>query len=99
MAEVVVIEFSAPDAGSIYRHVNRILGWDGAPSPDVRPEGLISSIAGESGDKLIVVEAWESREHQEKFMHSQLGPALAEAKAAHPSRVDWFSGVIDFHMH
>ena len=99
MPEVVVIEFSAPGAGSIYSRVNRILGWDGAPGPEVRPEGLISSIAGESADKLIVVEAWESRDLQEKFMHSQLGPALAEAKAAHPCRVEWFSGVVDFHLH
>ena len=99
MAEVVVIEFSAPGAGDIYSRVNRILGWDGAPGPEVRPEGLISSIAGKSGDKLIVVEAWESREHQEKFMHSQLGPALAQANAAHPSRVEWFTGVADFHLH
>ena len=96
MPEVVVIEFSGPAAGSIYPRVNRILGWDGAPGPEVRPEGLISSIAGESGDKLIVVEAWDSRELQEKFMHSQLGPALAEAKAAPPSRVEWFTEVIDF---
>ena len=99
MAEVVVIEFSAPGAGGIYSRVNRILGWDGTPGAEVRPEGLISSIAGESGDKLIVVEAWESREHQEKFMHSQLGPALAGAQAGHPSRVEWFTGVIDFHLH
>jgi hypothetical protein len=98
MAEVVVIEFSAPGAGSIYMRVNGILGWDGVPGREVRPEGLISSIAGESGDKLIVVETWESREQQEKFMHSQLGPALAKAKAAEPSRVEWFHGVIDFHL-
>lgn len=99
MAEVVVIEFSAPGAGDIYPRVNRILGWDGAPGPEVRPEGLISSIAGKSGDKLIVVEAWESVEHQEKFMHSQLGPALAQARAARPSRVEWLTGVADFHLH
>ena len=98
MAEVVVIEFSAPGAGGIYARVNRILGWDGAPGPEVAPEGLISSIAGQSGDKLIVVEAWESRQHQEKFMRSQLGAALAEAGAAHPSRVEWFTGVVDFHL-
>jgi len=98
MAEVIVIEFAAPDAGSIYNRVNRILGWGGVPGPEVRPEGLISSIAGESGDKLIVVETWESKAHQEKFMHDQLGPALAEAKVAPPTRVEWFSGVIDFHL-
>ena len=98
MAEVVVIEFAAPGAGSIYMRVNGILGWNGVPGPEVKPEGLISSIAGESGDKLIVVETWESRKHQEEFMQNQLGPALAEAKAAHPSRVEWFTGVIDFHL-
>ncbi|MGD8320977.1 MAG: hypothetical protein PVJ02_10990 [Gemmatimonadota bacterium] len=98
MAEVIVLEFSAPDAGSIYMRVNGILGWGGVPGPEVRPEGLISSIAGESGDKLIVVETWESREHQEAFMQNQLGPALGKAEAAQPSRVEWFSGVIDFHL-
>ncbi len=98
MAEVVVIEFSAPDAGSIYMRVNGILGWDGVPGPGVKPEGLISSIAGESGDKLIVVETWETREQQATFMETQLGPALAKAQAAHPSRVEWFSGLIDFHL-
>ncbi len=98
MAEVIVLEFAAPDAGSIYPRVNHLLGWGGVPAPDVRPEGLISSIAGESGDKLIVVEVWESREFQQRFMESQLGPALAEAKVAQPSRVEWFNDVIDFHL-
>ncbi len=98
MAEVIVIEFAAAGAASIYPRVNRILGWDGVPGPEVRPEGLISSIAGESGDKLIVVEVWESREFQQRFMESQLGPALAEARAAQPSRVEWFNEVIDFHL-
>jgi hypothetical protein len=98
MAEVIVIEFSASDAGTIYQRVNKILKWDGVPGSAVRPEGLISSIAGESGDKLIVVETWESQAHQEKFMQNQLGPALAEAKVAQPTRVEWFNSVIDFHL-
>ncbi len=98
MAAVIVLEFSAPDAGNIYMRVNGILGWDGVPGPGVKPEGLISSIAGGSSDKLIVVETWESKAHQERFMQNQLGPALAEAKAVPPSRVEWFDGVIDFHL-
>jgi len=98
MAKVVVLEFSAPDAGSIYMRVNGILGWGGVPAPDVRPEGLISSISGGTHEKLIVVEVWESMEHQEKFLHDQLGPALAEAKVAQPSRVEWFDSIIDFHL-
>ena len=98
MAKVIVIEFSASDANSIYNRVNKILKWDGVPGPAVKPEGLLSSIAGESGDKLIVVETWESEAHQEKFMQNQLGPALAEAKVAPPTRVEWFNSVIDFHL-
>ncbi len=98
MAEVVVLEFSAPDAGSIYMRVNGILGWGGVPGPEIRPEGLISSISGGTDDKLIVVEVWQSKAHQEKFLHEQLGPALGEAKAAQPSRVEWFDNIIDFHL-
>lgn len=98
MAEVIVIEFSASDAGSIYQRVNKILKWEGVPTPDVRPKGLLSSIAGESGDKLVVVETWESKADQEKFMHDQLGPALAEAHVAPPARVEWFHNVTDFHL-
>lgn len=98
MAEVVVLEFAVPGAGDIYMRVNGILGWGGVPGPEVRPEGLISSISGGTDDKLIVVEAWESKEHQERFLHDELGPALAEAKVAPPSRVEWFGGIIDFHL-
>jgi len=98
MAEVVVLEFSAPDAGSIYMRVNGILGWGGVPGPEVRPEGLISSISGGTDDKLIVVEVWESQAHQEAFLHNQLGPALGQAQAAQPSRVEWFDNIIDFHL-
>jgi hypothetical protein len=98
MADVVVLEFSAPDAGSIYMRVNGILGWNGIPGPEVRPEGLISSISGGTADKLIVVETWESKRHQETFLHEKLGPALADAKVAQPSRVEWFDGIIDFHL-
>ncbi len=98
MAEVVVLEFSAPDAGSIYMRVNGILGWNGVPGPEVRPEGLISSISGGADDRLIVVETWASKQHQERFLQEQLGPALADAKVAPPSRVEWFDGIIDFHL-
>jgi hypothetical protein len=98
MAEVVVIEFSAPDAVSIYNRVNKILGWDGTPESDVAPSGLLSHIAGEAGDKLVVVEVWESKADQEAFMQNQLGPAFAEAQVPEPARLDWFSGVADVHL-
>jgi hypothetical protein len=58
---------------------------------------MISHIAGEAGDKLIVVEAWESQADQERFMASKLGPAFHEAKVPAPTRVEWFSGVMNVH--
>ncbi len=97
MAEVVVIEFALPDAVSIYNSVNKIIGWEGVPDSAAWPDGLISHIAAEAGDKLIVVEAWESQADQETFMASKLGPAFHEANVPAPTRVEWFSGVMNVH--
>lgn len=99
MAEVVVIEFSAPDAVNIYNRVNKILGWEGTPDDAHWPAGMLSHVAGDAGDKLIVVEVWQSQADQEAFMHSQLGPAFAEAEVPQPARVEWFTNVADVHRH
>jgi hypothetical protein len=93
MADLVVLEFSAPNAVNIYRSVNKLLGWDGVPAPEDLPTGMISHVAGESGDKLVVVEVWESQAAQGEFMNSQLGPAFAEANVPQPSRVEWFTNI------
>jgi hypothetical protein len=92
MADLVVLEFSAPNAIDIYRSVNKLLGWDGVPAPEDLPAGMISHVAGESGDKLVV-EVWESQAAQGEFMKSQLGPAFAEANVPQPSRVEWFTNI------
>jgi hypothetical protein len=99
MAEVVVIEFSAPDAVSIYHRVNKILGWEGTPDAEHWPAGMLSHVAAESDGKLAVVEVWQSQADQAAFMESQLGPAFAEAQVPEPTRVEWFAGVTDIHRH
>jgi hypothetical protein len=99
VADVIVLEFSAPDAVSIYNKVNHLLGWDGSPAWEHWPKGMLDHIAGESGDKLVVVEVWESKADQEEFMKSQLGPAFAKADVPPPARVEWFSNVGDAHRH
>jgi len=97
MAEVVVIEFALPDAVSIYNSVNKIIGWDGVPDHEAWPDGLISHLAAQAGDKLIVVEAWESQADQERFMATKLGPAFHEANVPAPTRLEWFSEVMNVH--
>jgi hypothetical protein len=97
MAEVVVIEFESPNAVSIYNSVNEIIGWEGEPDSEAWPDGMISHIAAEAGNKLIVVEAWESQADQENFMASKLTPAFQKANVPPPTRVEWFSGVMNVH--
>jgi hypothetical protein len=97
MAEVVVIEFDARQAVRIYNDVNKIIGWEGALNSEAWPNGMISHIAGEAGDKLIVVEEWESQAHQEEFMATTLVPAFKEANVPQPSRVEWFKSVMNVH--
>ena len=99
MANVIVLEFSAPSAVDIYNKVNHLLGWDGTPDREQWPKGMLSHIAGESNDKLVVIEVWESKADQEEFMRSQLGPAFTKAEAPQPTRVEWFSKAGDLHRH
>jgi hypothetical protein len=69
MPDVLVLEVSEPNAVEIYGCVDRQLGIDGSFDPDKFPAPMLSHVAGESGDKLVVVEVWESRPAQEEFMH------------------------------
>jgi hypothetical protein len=99
MADVVVIEFTAPNAVELYNSVNEKLGWEGTPDSTTWPAGLLSHVSGEKGDKLIVVEVWESQAAQGEFLHSQLGPALAAVGAPDAARIEWFNSVMEIHSH
>lgn len=99
MAEVVVIEFTEPNAVELYNKVNKVLGWEGVPDSAAWPAGMLSHVAGEKGDKLIVVEVWESQAAQGEFLNSKLGPALAEVGAPNAARIEWFDAAMDVHTH
>ena len=90
MADLVVLEFSAPEAVNLYTNVNRILGVDPSDGSGDWPTPLVHHVAGELGDKLIVVEVWESKADQEEFM-GRLGAAFHEANVPAPVRVEWFN--------
>src|ERR1700690_2591811 len=97
MAEVVVLEFEGPDAVSVYNGGNEVLS--GGSDTWELPPGMISHVAGEAGDKLIVVEVWGSQADQQAFMESALGPALHEVNAPQPTRGEWFIHAGDAHRH
>ena len=68
VSEVVVIDFVGPEVGKLYVKVNALLGWNGVSGSDTAPAGLISSIADEWGDALVVIAGWESKAQRAIFM-------------------------------
>jgi len=97
MADILVMEFDAPQAQEIYQSVSHHLGLDGAPEQVEWPAGMISHVAAESGNRLVVVEEWESQAAQDAFMQSRLGPAIEKASAPPPTRVEWLNQVGGMH--
>jgi hypothetical protein len=93
MADLLIFEFSAPQAVELYHQVNALLGVDPSSPAADWPAGMLSHQAGSEGDSLIVVESWQSREAQEDFMSTRLGPALSKADVPPPTRVTWLSQV------
>jgi hypothetical protein len=89
MAEAIILEFDGDP--NIYHRVNKILGISFDDS-DNWPDGLVTHVGASQGAKsLLVFEVWESQAKQEAFMQERLGPALSEANAPAPRRVEWFS--------
>lgn len=91
MAELLVLEFTSSDAKKLYTTVNGTLGIDASTGKGDWPSGIQSHVAGVEGSSFIVVEVWDSQAAQEKFMADRLGPALGQAGAPEPTRVQWFN--------
>jgi len=91
MPDALILEFTGATADQ-YKAVNAILGIDAATGEGDWPAGLLShtGAAGAGGD-LVVFEVWDSKESQEVFMASRLGPALGQAGVPEPTRVEWLS--------
>jgi len=99
MPDVLVLEFTAPEAVELYRKVSGILNVDPSNGSGDWPPPLLHHVAGESGDKLVVVEVWESKAAQEEFMQKDLAPALQKANVPHPTRTEWFAHAGEMHRH
>jgi hypothetical protein len=88
MAEAIILEFSG--APEMYESVNKILGINHVTGEGDWPAGMLSH-TGAIGDdgKLLVFEVWDSVASQEAFMANRLGPALGQAGAPDPDRIEW----------
>jgi hypothetical protein len=97
--DVLVLEFETPEAVALYKKVSDILNVDPSTGSGDWPSPLLHHVAGESGDKLIVVEVWESKAAQEEFMEKNLAPAFQQANVPPPTRAEWFSHAGEMHRH
>jgi hypothetical protein len=84
MASGVILEFEGVTTKE-YDAVNAALGIDQATGEGDWPVGMVSHSAGlnENGD-LVVVEVWDTPEHQARFMEDRLGEALVKGGITGP---------------
>lgn len=93
MSDALLYEFSGVSSDN-YLAVNAKLGLDPAGGGGDWPAGMLShtGAAGIDG-AFFVFEVWESRQSQEAFMESTLGPALGASGIPAPMRTEWLSVV------
>jgi hypothetical protein len=90
MAAGVILEFEGVTIDE-YNAVNAALGIDPESGEGDWPDGLVSHSAGlNEGGHLVVMEVWDTPEHQARFMEGRLGEALGKGGVTEPpSSVTW----------
>jgi hypothetical protein len=90
MAAGLILEFEGVTQKE-YDAVNDALGIDMKAGSGDWPDGLVSHSAGLNDDgHFVVMEVWDSPEHQERFMETRLAEALQKGGIeGGPSSVTW----------
>ncbi len=98
MAAALILEFEGVTQKE-YDAVNAALGIDPTTGEGNWPDGLISHSGGlNSEGHLVVMEVWDSPEHQARFMEGRLGEALGKGGVTEaPSSVTWIELIAHHH--
>jgi hypothetical protein len=90
MAAGLILEFEGVTLKE-YKAVNAALGIDMETGEGDWPDGLITHSGGLNEDgQLVVLEVWDTPEHQARFMEERLGEALAKGGVTGPpSSITW----------
>ena len=90
MTAELILEFEGVTTAE-YEAVNKELGIDHVTGKGNWPDGLVAHSAGlNDAGHLVVIEVWDSPEHQARFMEGRLGEALAKGGiAGPPSSITW----------
>ncbi|HEV2737256.1 MAG TPA: hypothetical protein VGU66_01640 [Candidatus Elarobacter sp.] len=85
----LILQFSGVGLAE-YNRVNELLGIDQKSNTGNWPAGLLCHAGGTTDDgSLVVMEVWESRDAQGRFMQEQLGPALQQGGITGAPTVTW----------
>ncbi len=90
MASELILEFEGVTVAE-YHAVNEQLGIDPESGEGTWPDGLVTHSAGLNEDgHLVVIEIWDTPEHQARFMEGRLGEALVKGGiSGPPSSLTW----------
>ena len=84
MAAELILEFEGVTKEQ-YFAVNEVLGIDPASGEDDWPDGMVAHSAGLSENgHLVVIEVWDTPEHQARCMENRLSEALAKSGITGP---------------
>ena len=85
----LILQFSGTGLAE-YNRVNELLGIDQKSNTGNWPAGLLCHAGGTTNDgSLVVMEVWESRDAQGRFMQERLGPALQQGGITGAPTVTW----------
>lgn len=99
MAAELILEFEGVTTKE-YEAVNEALGIDMKSGKGDWPDGLVAHSAGlNDAGHLVVIEVWDTPEHQARFMEGRLGEALAKGGiTGPPSGVTWIELVAHHYL-
>lgn len=99
MTAELILEFDGVTVDQ-YHAVNKVLGIDPLSGAGDWPDGLVTHSAGvNDAGHLVVIEVWDTPEHQAAFMENRLGQALVEGGiTGPPSGITWIELVSHQHL-
>ena len=99
MAAEIILEFEGVTEKE-YDAVNKELGIEPKTGKGNWPDGLVAHSAGLSDTgRFVVIEVWDTPEHQAKFMEGRLGEALAKGGIEGPPvSITWIELIAHHHL-
>ena len=99
MAAELILEFEGVTTKE-YDAVNKALGIDMESGEGDWPDGLVAHSAGLNDDgHLVVIEVWDTPEHQARFMEGRLADALVKGGVnGPPSSITWIELVAHHYL-